>query len=81
MIFCCSHGIKRDWIGVLRQYYQPGNSHTRCACVRDKGRPSSGDSSSNNGDLNHPYLKVYEGCKPTATSCFIEDTNLDLNIY
>lgn len=23
-----SHGIKRDWIGVLRQYYQPGDSHT-----------------------------------------------------
>lgn len=81
MIFCCSHGIKRDWIGVLRQYYQPGDSHTRCACVRDNGRPSSGDSSSINGDLNHPYLKVYEGCKPTATSCFIEDTNLDLTIY
>lgn len=81
MIFCCSQGKIRDWIGVPGQYYQPGDSHARCACVRDKGRPSSGDSSSNNGDLSNPYLKVYKGCKPTATSCYVIDTNLDLTIY
>lgn len=68
-----SGGIKRDWIGVPRQYFQPGNSQARCACIRDKGPPSSGGSSSNNGDLNNPNMKVYDGCEPTATSCNFKD--------
>ncbi|XP_048777573.1 neuferricin-like [Ostrea edulis] len=68
-----SGGIKRDWTGVPRQYFQPGHSQARCACVRDKGPPSFGTSASNNGDLDNPNMKVYDGCEPTATSCNFKD--------
>ncbi|XP_062570541.1 LOW QUALITY PROTEIN: neuferricin-like [Saccostrea cucullata] len=68
-----SGGIKRDWIGVPRQYFQPGHSQARCACVRDSGPPSLGSGSSNNGDLDNPNMKIYDGCEPTATSCNFKD--------
>ncbi|KAL4224257.1 Neuferricin [Mactra antiquata] len=71
-----SGGVKRDWAGVPRQYFQPGKSEPRCACVRDKGPPAGSEPSSvhsNRGDLDNPLMKLYEGCKENSFECFFKE--------
>ncbi|XP_065663562.1 neuferricin [Hydra vulgaris] len=55
-----SGGISRDWIGFPRQFFKPGQTSYRCACVNEK-------------HLNDPRFKVYTGCDPYATICKISD--------
>lgn len=67
-----SGGIQRDWVGVPRQYYQPGQANPRCACVRTTGPPTDDPqrkNHKNNGDLDHPKMKLYENCDPNSESC------------
>ncbi|XP_076461981.1 neuferricin-like [Babylonia areolata] len=69
-----SGGIQRDWVGVPRQFYEPGKAQekARCVCVRNKGPPSDSqhsDSHKNRGDLDNPNLKAYDGCDVNADSC------------
>lgn len=52
-----SGGIKREWSGVPRKYFEPGHTSFRCACVNEK-------------DLNSSLLKPYENCDPTSDTCF-----------
>ncbi|XP_041376842.1 neuferricin-like [Gigantopelta aegis] len=69
-----SGGVERDWVGVPRQYFQPGRTYPRCACVRTTGPPSGQDDLAlhdNRGDLDNPKLKLYDGCEPTAESCHV----------
>ena len=66
-----SGGIKRNWVGVPRRLFMPGQTE-RCACVKEYGDSLSGHDggdSSQRGDLGHPNLKEYEGCDQKATSC------------
>ena len=66
-----SGGIKRNWVGVPRRLFMPGQTE-RCACVKEYGDSLSGYDGSDNsqrGDLGHPNLKEYEGCNKKATSC------------
>ncbi|KAL5017353.1 hypothetical protein ScPMuIL_006942 [Solemya velum] len=67
-----SGGIQRDWTGLPRQYFKPGQRHARCACVKDIGPPSDDPGMKNhlnNGDLNNPNMKLYDGCDPKSQSC------------
>lgn len=71
-----SGGIKRDWVGVPRQYYSPGqvDGKARCACVKNAGPPSDAldtKSHKNRGDLDNPNLRLYPGCDPSAESCIL----------
>lgn len=52
-----SGGIERQWAGVPRKYFQPGNTGYRCACVHDS-------------KLRDGSLKEYDGCDPNSTTCF-----------
>ncbi|CAD7090917.1 unnamed protein product [Hermetia illucens] len=56
-----SGGIRRNWIGVPRKYFEPGQTSFRCACVKPE-------------QLSSPLLKPYEDCKDDAVECFY---NLD----
>ncbi|OWF44334.1 neuferricin-like [Mizuhopecten yessoensis] len=73
-----SGGIQRDWTGLPREYYRPGTTKPRCACVKDVGPPSetpnvpSADHR-NVGDLDNPNMKVYPGCEPKSVSCSFND--------
>lgn len=74
-----SGGIQRSWVGVPRQFNQPGmpNSRPRCVCVRNIGPPSNEMNSmlhTNNGDLDNPNLKPYPLCDTQADSCVIINT-------
>lgn len=67
-----SGGIQRDWVGVPRQYFRPGSPNPRCACVKNVGAPSDNPGAKNhknNGDLENPNMKLYEGCDKNADSC------------
>ncbi|XP_064460658.1 neuferricin-like [Ornithodoros turicata] len=67
-----SGGIERDWVGVPRQYFEPGKPDPRCVCVRNTGPPSDNPTATdhkNRGDLDHPHLKEYPGCVPTSDTC------------
>ncbi|XP_067649512.1 neuferricin-like [Haliotis asinina] len=69
-----SGGIERDWVGVPREFHEPGRQHMRCACVRTTGPPSDDPDlkdHKNRGDLDNPRFKVYAGCDPKAESCKI----------
>lgn len=72
-----SAGVHRDWAGVPRLLHMPGHPDPTCACIRNTGPPSPaladliGKTSGNNGDLDYPYLKEYDNCKPTAVECMI----------
>lgn len=71
-----SGGVQRDWAGVPRQYFQPGKSEPRCACIRDKGPPAGskpGEKHSNRGDLDNPLMKLYEGCDKMSFECFFKE--------
>ncbi|XP_063916710.1 neuferricin [Zophobas morio] len=52
-----SGGVTRDWVGVPRQLYQPGQDY-RCACVQTPELSAN--------------LKEYEGCDSTSESCFVK---------
>ncbi|XP_069135483.1 neuferricin-like isoform X2 [Argopecten irradians] len=72
-----SGGIKREWTGLPREYYRPGTTKPRCACVKDVGPPSETPNvpiaDKNNGDLDNPNIKVYPGCDPKSISCSFND--------
>ncbi|CAJ0580610.1 unnamed protein product, partial [Mesorhabditis spiculigera] len=70
-----SGGIHRDWVGVPRKYKEPTAKAPRCACVKNFGRGLSAKATEdgNKGDLDHPYLELYEGCPATSMSCKIND--------
>ena len=64
-----SGGISRDWRGVPRQLFYPGQQ-PRCACVRDQGAPSTDPGAkTDRGDLDSPHVKQYPGCQPTSWEC------------
>ena len=68
-----SGGIKRNWVGVPRRLFMPGQTE-RCACIKEYGDSLSGydgGDGSQRGDLGHPNLKEYEGCDKKAASCKI----------
>ncbi|XP_044526800.1 neuferricin isoform X1 [Gracilinanus agilis] len=73
--FWCSRqsgGVPRDWTGVPRKLYQPGEKQPRCVCVRTRGPPTGqvgAASHSDRGDLDNPSLQEYPGCPPLASSC------------
>ncbi|XP_038215706.1 neuferricin [Zerene cesonia] len=54
-----SGGIKRNWVGVPRQLYEPGGDKPKCVCVQRE-------------DTN--MLKQYEECSNSATECVIHVT-------
>ncbi|KAL3858434.1 hypothetical protein ACJMK2_013105 [Sinanodonta woodiana] len=71
-----SGGVKREWIGRPRQYFQAGQKQPRCACVKDFGPPSDNPDAQNHanrGDLDNPSMKVYEDCDEEAVSCTFPD--------
>lgn len=58
-----SGGIERDWVGSPRQFYEPGSSTYRCACINVQEAetlPILGN------------VREYEDCDPLATSCYIK---------
>ena len=68
----CSGGITRDWIGVPRKYFPPGAKQELCVCVRTSGPPSDNPTSQTDvGDLENPYLHLYERCDALSNSCQI----------
>ncbi|XP_067123941.1 neuferricin [Centruroides vittatus] len=68
-----SGGVERDWVGVPRKLFKPGQQE-RCACVKDSGSPSgSSKNIDDRGDLDNPNLKVYANCAPDSTSCSWKD--------
>jgi len=72
-VYCTrkSGGVKRDWVGVPREFFSGGKK--RCACVRERGAPSYGaDQGADRGDLDNPQLKEYPGCDPRADQCRIK---------
>ncbi|XP_052266017.1 neuferricin-like isoform X2 [Dreissena polymorpha] len=67
-----SGGVQRSWAGYPRQYFQPGKTDPRCACVKESGAPSGSEPLSehdNRGDLDNPLMKLYEGCHPESYEC------------
>ncbi|XP_013783549.1 neuferricin-like isoform X1 [Limulus polyphemus] len=67
-----SGGIDRNWIGVPRKLYRPGETEPRCACVRTSGPPSGSSDTTeheNRGDLDSPLLKEYPNCSPESVTC------------
>ncbi|CAB3403373.1 unnamed protein product [Caenorhabditis bovis] len=72
-----SGGVNREWAGVPRRLRDPSTRTQRCACVKNFGTGLSGvdavKKSTNRGDLDHPHLKQYPNCSPTANSCKIID--------
>ncbi|WAR02257.1 NEUFC-like protein [Mya arenaria] len=71
-----SGGVQRDWEGVPRQYFQPGKTDPRCACIKDFGPPSGQEEvtqHNNRGDLDNPLMKLYEGCDPSSVQCFFPE--------
>lgn len=60
-VWCSAHsgGVRRDWRGVPRKFYEPGQSTWRCACVRS-------------AETQPNYVEQYAGCEPTASSCIAE---------
>ncbi|CAG9114596.1 unnamed protein product [Plutella xylostella] len=52
-----SGGITREWTGVPRQLFTPGEDKPQCVCV---------DTSK---DHSAALLKEYDNCQPTSTTC------------
>lgn len=71
-----SGGVDRDWAGVPRKLYTPGQGKARCACVKNFGAPSHDperQAHDDTGDLTNPNLEEYEGCQPEETSCYLTE--------
>ena len=58
-MFINSGGEKRDWAGVPRMFFKPGQTDYRCACV-DKQQ------------LDDPRLRQYPGCDSSSASCEVK---------
>ncbi|XP_050691044.1 neuferricin-like [Eriocheir sinensis] len=70
-----SGGIERDWVGVPRKLFIPGQSNSRCACVKNFGPPSHDPkrvTHNDRGDLDHPNLQEYANCAPHQPECFVK---------
>lgn len=68
-----SGGIKRDWVGVPREYFTPGETSGQCVCARTSGPPSNDpQSTSNRGELDNPNLREYDNCDHNANECFFQ---------
>lgn len=57
-----SGGVDRQWVGVPRKYYQPGEVSYRCACIEES-------------KLENGNLKEYDDCDPKSTTCFYKADN------
>lgn len=57
-----SGGKERDWVGVPRKFYAPGETKYRCACIKDEL-------------LGENNIREYEDCDVKATSCSYTVTN------
>lgn len=71
-----SGGIQRDWTGVPRKLFSPGQARSRCACIKNTGAPSHDPTrkpNDNRGDLDNPNIQEYKGCPPDETSCYIKE--------
>ncbi|XP_068629483.1 neuferricin [Battus philenor] len=57
-----SGGVERDWVGVPRQIFTPGEEKPRCVCINlDKQ-----DTSTN--------IKKYDNCPDASTTCMVLNT-------
>ncbi|CAG4988588.1 unnamed protein product [Parnassius apollo] len=57
-----SGGIKRDWIGVPRQLYTPGEEKPRCVCINlDEDQSSTS------------LIKIYDNCPHKSTICTVNN--------
>ncbi|XP_059056988.1 neuferricin homolog isoform X2 [Achroia grisella] len=56
-----SGGVKRNWVGVPRQLYTPGQDMPRCTCVNIEDIDNSA-----------AMFKEYDNCPITSTSCIIK---------
>lgn len=77
-IWCTPHsgGVDREWTGVPRKLYTPGQSKPRCACIKANGPPSydlQRKTHDDRGDLDNPNLEEYPGCHPEETYCHLID--------
>lgn len=73
--FVFSGGIERDWVGVPRKLFMPGQGKSRCACVKNFGPPSHDSkraTHNDRGDLDHPNLQEYADCQPDQPECFVK---------
>uniref|UniRef100_A0A1B6C9H9 Neuferricin n=1 Tax=Clastoptera arizonana TaxID=38151 RepID=A0A1B6C9H9_9HEMI len=63
-----SGGIDRDWVGVPRKLYLPGQNKYRCACVNllHSSNTFPADNTLRNGNLEE-----YTGCHPKSSSCHV----------
>lgn len=77
-VWCTSRsgGVERDWEGVPRKLFSPGQSKPRCACVKSLGPPSHDPKRvphDNRGDLDHPNIEEYPGCPPDQLTCLVKE--------
>jgi len=61
LVWCTneSGGVKRDWTGVPRMFFTPGQTDHRCACVQEKL-------------LRDSRVRLYPGCGVTEVSCKVQ---------
>lgn len=78
-----SGGVTREWVGVPRKLFTPGNGQSRCVCVKNEnGDTSAGSDAADSADvtssdsnanyaneLDKPNLRLYDNCDPRAVSC------------
>lgn len=60
--FWCSNrsgGIEREWVGVPRRVFKPGQTDFNCVCVQE----------SELGGSKGSKLKEFDGCDPLSTKC------------
>ncbi|KAJ0180681.1 hypothetical protein K1T71_004085 [Dendrolimus kikuchii] len=55
-----SGGISRNWVGVPRQLFTPGEDKPRCVCINLETIHTQG------------LIKEYKNCQSEATSCFVQ---------
>lgn len=63
--FWCSEksgGVQRDWIGVPRKIFKPGQTDFNCVCVHDS-------------KLDSPNLKEFDHCDSKSTKCTFQLEN------
>lgn len=59
-VLFCSGGVSRDWVGVPRQLYTPGQEKPHCVCVNLDTETAIGQ------------FKEYDGCPNNAYSCTVD---------
>ncbi|CAI9740663.1 Hypothetical predicted protein [Octopus vulgaris] len=66
-----SGGVLRNWVGVPRLMYRPGDSTLSCVCVQL--------SSLTEHEKRSSAIRSYPGCEPTSTSCQVPNSvNMDI---